>query len=245
MESQKECRKTGFFANIIENHDEPRGRVLIFPTMHRTTMAQKCWRLRAFYCAASLLYQGQEIGMKNCKMESIDEYNDIDTKNQYKIALEAGLDEEAAMNVCLKHSRDNARTPMQWSAGENAGFTTGKPWLKINPDYKERNVEAEEKDQSSVLSYYKELLALRKSEDYGEVFTYGDFVPAYEGEEMLLAYYRQDERKKVLVAANFGKGETSFLLEKEGKEILKNRKDVLSREKELILPGCGVAVVEL
>ena len=183
--------------------------------------------------------------MKNCKMESIDEYNDIDTKNQYKIALEAGLDEEAAMNVCLKHSRDNARTPMQWSAGENAGFTTGKPWLKVNPDYKERNVEAEEKDQSSVLSYYKELLALRKSEDYREVFTYGDFVPAYEGEEMLLAYYRQDEKKKILVAANFGKGETSFLLEKEGKEILKNRKDVLLREKELILPGCGVAVVEL
>ncbi len=246
MESQKECRKTGFFANIIENHDEPRGASTYLPDYAQNDDGTKMLATTSVLLRGlPFLYQGQEIGMKNCKMESIDEYNDIDTKNQYKIALEAGLDEEAAMNVCLKHSRDNARTPMQWSAGENAGFTTGKPWLKINPDYKERNVEAEEKDQSSVLSYYKELLALRKSEDYGEVFTYGDFVPAYEGEEMLLAYYRQDERKKVLVAANFGKGETSFLLEKEGKEILKNRKDVLLREKELILPGCGVAVVEL
>ncbi len=246
MESQKECRKTGFFANIIENHDEPRGASTYLPDYAQNDDGTKMLATTSVLLRGlPFLYQGQEIGMKNCKMESIDEYNDIDTKNQYKIALEAGLDEEAAMNVCLKHSRDNARTPMQWSAGENAGFTTGKPWLKVNPDYKERNVEAEEKDQSSVLSYYKELLALRKSEDYREVFTYGDFVPAYEGEEMLLAYYRQDEKKKILVAANFGKGETSFLLEKEGKEILKNRKDVLLREKELILPGCGVAVVEL
>ena len=183
--------------------------------------------------------------MKNCRMENMEEYNDIDTKNQYQTALEAGLEKEEALEVCLKHSRDNARTPMQWSAEKNAGFTEGKPWLKVNPNYKEINVEAEERDSSSVLSYYKELLALRKSADYGEVFTYGDFMPAYEGAEMLLAYYRQDEKRKVLVAANFGKEEAVFPLEKEGKELLKNRQDILLREKELVLPSCGVAVVEL
>lgn len=246
LKSQKESRKTGFFANIIENHDEPRGVNTYLPDYAQNDDGAKMLATTSILLRGlPFLYQGQEIGMRNCRMKDINEYDDIDTKNQYRTALEAGLDEAAAMDICFKRSRDNARTPMQWSAGENAGFTTGTPWLKVNPDYKEINVEAEEKDESSVLSYYKELLALRKSEDYREVFTYGDFIPVCDEEGMLLAYYRKDEERNILIAANFGKEEVVFPLKEAGKELLKNRKDVLLRGKELVLPCCGAAVVEM
>ncbi len=87
--------------------------------------------------------------------------------------MEAGLSQEEALQLCFKHSRDNARTPMQWSGEANAGFSTGSPWLKVNPNYVEKNVEAEENDASSVLSYYKKLLSLRKAEGYREVLHMG------------------------------------------------------------------------
>lgn len=111
------------------------------------------------------IYQGQEIGMKNAKWNSIDEFDDISTKDQYQIAREAGLSDREAMEACNRMSRDNARTPMQWTSGENAGFTKGTVWLKINPDYKEINVEDQENNPDSVLNYYRKLVALRKSDD--------------------------------------------------------------------------------
>ena len=97
------------------------------------------------------IYQGQEIGMKNAKWNSIDDFDDISTKDQYQIAREAGLSDREAMEVCNRMSRDNARTPMQWTSEENAGFTKGTAWLKINPDYKEINVEDQENNPDSVL----------------------------------------------------------------------------------------------
>ena len=105
-------------------------------------------------------------------------------------------------------------------------------------------MEEEEKDASSVLAYYKELLALRKAPGYVEVFTYGDFVPAYDGEEMLFAYHRKNENKDILIVTNFGIEGTKFPLEKSGKLLLKNREDVLLEEDGLILPKSGAAVVE-
>ena len=97
--------------------------------------------------------------MKNAKWNSIDEFDDISTKDQYQIAREAGLSDREAMEACNRMSRDNARTPMQWTSGENAGFTKGTAWLKINPDYKEINVEDQENNPDSVLNYYRKLVA--------------------------------------------------------------------------------------
>ena len=151
------------------------------------------------------IYQGQEIGMQNAVWNSIDEFDDISTKDQYHIARKAGLSNEEALEVCAKMSRDNARTPMQWSSKENAGFTTGMPWLKVNSNYKEINVKSQEKDADSVLNYYRKLVKVRKSPEYKEVFTYGQFEPAYEDTDSIMAYYRFDGEKRVLVAANFGK----------------------------------------
>lgn len=142
--------------------------------------------------------------MTNCPMESVEEYDDINTKNEYKVALEAGLSPQEAMEVCYRHSRDNSRTPMQWTDGANAGFTTGKPWLKVNPNYVSVNVASEEKREDSLLNYYKKLIALRKSPEYREVLTYGDFVPVFATEDHILAYSRVLEGNQVQVLANFG-----------------------------------------
>lgn len=101
-------------------------------------------------------------------------------------------------------SRDNARTPMQWTSGENAGFTKGTAWLKINPDYKEINVEDQENNPDSVLNYYRKLVALRKSDDFKAVFTYGEFIPEYEEMDDILAFYRTDAATSIFVVANFG-----------------------------------------
>ena len=205
FQSQQECMGVGFLANILENHDEPRGSSRFLPPYLRSEQGMKMLgTVSVLLRGLPFLYQGQEIGMTNCPMESVEEYDDINTKNEYKVALEAGLSPQEAMEVCYRHSRDNSRTPMQWTDGANAGFTTGKPWLKVNPNYVSVNVASEEKREDSLLNYYKKLIALRKSLEYREVLTYGDFVPAFETEDHILAYSRVLEGRQVQVLANFG-----------------------------------------
>jgi oligo-1,6-glucosidase len=141
--------------------------------------------------------------MTNCRMASIEEYNDISTKNEYANAIADGCSEEEAMEACYRFSRDNARTPMQWDASPNGGFTAGKPWLKVNPNYKTINVAQQETCEESVLNYYKKLIALRKSEKWREIFTYGDFTPLFENEDQILSYSRCLNGNQVIVVANF------------------------------------------
>ncbi len=213
--SQKRCEGIGFLANIIENHDEPRGVNTYLPSYAQNIDGFKMLAtVNILLRGIPFIYQGQEIGMQNCRMAGIEEYDDIDTKNQYRTAIEAGLSREEALEVCYRYSRDNARTPMQWSGDAQAGFTTGTPWLKVNPNYRQVNVEDELKEKDSVLNYYKKLINLRKSEEYKELFTYGSFEPAYPEKEKIYAYYRSLDGKKVLVASNFG--ENSMGLELEG-----------------------------
>ena len=205
FKAQKECVGVGFLANILENHDEPRGSSRFLPEHARNEQGIKMLgTVSVLLRGLPFLYQGQEIGMTNCRMASIQEYDDISTKSEYANALAAGCTEEEAMEACYRFSRDNSRTPMQWDDSANAGFTTGKPWLKVNPNYTLINVAAQEKDEDSVLNYYRKLLALRKSEAYREIFTYGDFTPLFETEENILAYRRSLDGRDVIVAANFG-----------------------------------------
>ena len=194
------------------------------------------------------IYQGQEIGMKNAEWSSIEEYNDISTKDQYQVAREAGLSNQEALEVCGRMSRDNARTPVQWSDAENAGFTTGTPWLKVNSDYKYVNVAVQEKDPHSVLNYYRRLVALRKSDAFREVFTYGEFIPVYENMDGVMAFYRKDESMCVLVAANFGMEPVEMGLEYSFKKVLlSNRINETTdhTRKTIKLNSCDVIVLEL
>ena len=204
--SQEETQGIGFKANIIENHDEPRGVSRFLPDYARNPMGKKMLgTVSLLLRGIPFIYQGQEIGMTNAHWGSIEEFNDINTKDQYQVALNAGLTEEQALAACEKMSRDNARTPMQWDSSPNAGFTTGTPWLKVNDNYPEINVAAQENDPDSVLNYYRRLTALRKSPEYRQLFTYGKFRPAFENSHRILAYYREKDNQRVLVAANFGR----------------------------------------
>ena len=148
-------------------------------------------------------------------------------------------------------SRDNARTPVQWSDKENAGFTSGTPWLKVNSNYKEINVESQEKDPDSVLNYYRKLLAVRKSPEYREVFTYGAFVPVYKDTDSIMAFYREDGNQRMLVAANFGKESAQIELEYPCKKVVLSNRTGASEEKWskpeqiLKLESCEAVVLEV
>ena len=179
VRSQLEIQKYGFEANIIENHDEPRGASRLLPAYAKNPAGVKMLgSVSVLLRGIPFIYQGQEIGMKNAEWSCMEEFDDINTKDQYQVAVRAGLSEREALEICGKMSRDNARSPVQWSGAENAGFTTGTPWLKVNSDYREINVAVQENDPDSVLNYYRRLVALRKSAAYKEVFTYGEFITA-------------------------------------------------------------------
>ena len=249
FQSQMETQKYGFKANIIENHDEPRGVSRFLPAYAQTPEGTKMLgTVNLLLRGIPFIYQGQEIGMKNAKWNSIDEFDDISTKDQYQIAREAGLSDREAMEVCNRMSRDNARTPMQWTSGENAGFTKGTAWLKINPDYKEINVEDQQNNPDSVLNYYRKLIALRKSDEFKNVFTYGEFIPEYEEMDHIQAFYRKDAAKCILVAANFGTDVASIELKGDVKKVLlSNQKDetVDCTKNRLNLKSCEVVVLEM
>lgn len=249
FQSQMETQKYGFKANIIENHDEPRGVSRFLPAYAQTPAGTKMLgTVNLLLRGIPFIYQGQEIGMKNAKWNSIDEFNDISTKDQYQIAREAGLSDREAMEACNRMSRDNARTPMQWTSGENAGFTKETAWLKINPDYKEINVEDQENNPDSVLNYYRKLIALRKSDEFKNVFTYGEFIPEYEEMDHIQAFYRKDAAKCILVAANFGTDAAGIELKGDVKKVLlSNQKDetVDYTKNRLNLKSCEVVVLEM
>lgn len=253
IESQLEVQNVGFLANIIENHDEPRGASTYLPEYAVNPRGIKMLAaVNILLRGLPFLYQGQEIGMRNCPMDSIEDYDDINTKDQYRTALEAGCTEEEALDACIRYSRDNARTPMQWSHEKEAGFTTGKPWLKVNPNYTGINVEDQLKDEDSVLHFYKKLIALRKSEAYRETLIFGRFVPAFEADEDVFAFYRESESgDRVFIAANFGKEEKTFKLPKKSYTVLLTNDDsapegtlsTLENDGTLCLKSCGAVVL--
>lgn len=245
--SQMEGQKVGFKANIIENHDEPRGASRYLPDHARNTRGiQMLGTTSVLLRGIPFLYQGQELGMTNCLFDSIEEYDDISTKDQYKVALEAGLTEADALKAVARFSRDNSRTPMQWSDEENAGFTCGKPWLKVNPNYTQVNAAREEKDKDSVLHYYRQLLALRKSDAYRETFTYGEFRPAFEEEKDIFAFYRITPEQKILVAANYGTVERKLVLPSGiKKQLLCNNGRINAAGSRIGLGSCDAIVLEL
>ena len=249
-DSQLRVQNCGLEANIIENHDEPRGVSRFLPDYAQNPTGTKMLgTISVLLRGIPFIYQGQEIGMQNAVWNTVDEYNDINTIDQYHTARDAGLTDKEALEACSRLSRDNARTPMQWNTQENAGFTTGTPWLKVNDNYTEINVETQDTDSDSVLNYYRKLIALRKSPAYKEVFAYGEFLPVYQNTSSVMAYYRKTENQRILITANFGKEAVSLTLEYPVKQILLS--NMASAEHSLpandisTLNSCEVLVFEL
>lgn len=244
-DSQMRIQNVGFEANIIENHDEPRGVSRFLPDYAQNADGAKMLgTVSVLLRGIPFIYQGQEIGMQNARWNSVDEFDDISTKDQYRVAREAGLSDAEALAVCSVMSRDNARTPMQWKDAPQAGFTSGTPWLKVNDNYPVINVEKEEGQPDSVLHYYRKLIALRKSGEYRELFTYGKFEPAYENADHVMAYYRILQGRRVLVAANFGTDTIELDWEVPAKKVLLSNKKRTNAENKLILEKCEVFVTE-
>ena len=159
--------------------------------------------------------------MENIKFSSIDQIDDISTIDEYHVALNAGCSQEEALKCISVYSRDNARTPMQWDCTENSGFTSGTPWLSVNPNYHEINVKSQQNDPDSLLSFYKKLTALRKDPDYKETIVYGNLIPYLEDQHNLMAYFRKGE-KTLLVIGNFQTEPQDITLPGKCKNVLLN-----------------------
>ncbi len=246
FESQRKVGETGFLSNIIENHDEPRGVSRYIPEGDCCLESKKMLAALNFMLRGiPFIYQGQELGMENVSFSSIDEVDDISSLDEYKVALEAGLTPEEALKAVARFSRDNARTPMQWSDGANAGFTTGTPWLKVNPNYTAINAAAQLSDPDSVWSFYKKLIALRKNPSYKETIVYGTLEPVWEERHNLMAYYRKGE-KTLLVIGNYQQKEQEVILPSECRKVLLNNyPDMVMENNVLKLKGYQVLILEL
>ena len=246
FESQRKVGETGFLSNIIENHDEPRGVSRYIPEGDCCLESKKMLAALNFMLRGiPFIYQGQELGMENVSFSSIDEVDDISSLDEYKVALEAGLTPEEALKAVARFSRDNARTPMQWSDGANAGFTTGTPWLKVNPNYTAINAAAQLSDPDSVWSFYKKLIALRKNPFYKETIVYGTLEPVWEERHNLMAYYRKGE-KTLLVIGNYQQKEQEVILPSECRKVLLNNyPDMVMENNVLKLKGYQVLILEL
>lgn len=146
------------------------------------------------------IFQGDEIGMTNCRFNSISEHRDIEVLNYFKEELENGRSEQELLEATYSRNRDNARTPMQWNSDINAGFTKGEPWIKLNPNYKEINVDAEEKNSDSILNYYRKMISIRKEH---KTLVYGDLnIPEIEREDLCIIE-RASENERYIALLNF------------------------------------------
>ncbi len=246
FEAQERIGTIGFLCNIIENHDEPRGVSRYIPEGECCPQSKKMLAALNFMLRGlPFIYQGQELGMENTTFSSIEEVDDISTLNEYQVALHAGLTEEEALKTVAKHSRDNARTPMQWSAEHGAGFTDGRPWLKVNPNYTSINAAAQKDDPDSVLNFYKKLIALRKNPEYKETIVYGTLEPYLETQHNLMAYYRTGD-KTLLIIGNYQTSPQDAVLPSPYKKVLLNNyDDVELTGNTLVLKGYQLLIMEM
>lgn len=199
----------GWNALFMENHDQPRA-ISSWGDEQRfhAESAKAIATLYFLMQGTPFIYQGQEIGMTNVKFPSITDYDDVRMRNFYHFEKEAGRPIDEIMEVIWQTSRDNSRTPMQWNNENNAGFSTGNPWIGVNPNYKEINVEQAIKDPNSILHFYKKLIQLRKQND---VLIYGSYDLMLEEHEQIFAYTRKLEGEVILVLVNLFGEETTFM----------------------------------
>ncbi|EHL14441.1 hypothetical protein HMPREF9624_00006 [Oribacterium asaccharolyticum ACB7] len=243
--TQKLVNPVGFISTIIENHDEPRGVSFYIPKEDLSEKAKKFLAtMQMLQRGLPFIYQGQEIGMENVVLTSIREVDDISTLDEYEVCLREGFSEEEALRIVNRYSRDNARTPVQWDSSKNAGFTTGTPWLPLNPNYKKINVAQQEKDPESVLSYYKKLTALRKNPEYKETMVYGDFVPFMADEDRLMAFYRKGE-KTLLILGNYRKEERELELPAPVKKLVLSNTEPRITGRKIVLSGYEATILEV
>ncbi|EPO2949745.1 alpha,alpha-phosphotrehalase [Vibrio cholerae] len=202
---QIELADQGWNSLFWNNHDLPRAVSKYGDTgQYRVESAKMLATTLHFLKGTPYIYQGEEIGMTNVAFDSLDQYRDIETLNFYKVKTQSGISHDAMMAAIHENSRDNARTPMQWNNRENAGFTSARPWIDVNPNYMQINVEQALADQNSIFYHYQHLIALRKKLP---VIVYGTFTPVAAEHESIFAYWREYQGERILVVSNFSHAE--------------------------------------
>jgi oligo-1,6-glucosidase len=208
---QKDLDGRAWNSIYLGNHDQPRS-VSQFGDdgQYRVESAKLLATFIHMLQGTPYVYQGDEIGMTNVAFESIEDYRDVATRNMFKEAVEEkGIDPQQVLKMVHAKSRDNARTPMQWDASEQAGFTIGTPWLKVNPNYKEINVADAMADRTSVFHYYKKLIQLRRE---NPVIVYGSYGLILDSHEEIYAFTRTLGENRLLVILNFSRNLPVFTL---------------------------------
>lgn len=209
---EKELLNIGWFGLFASNHDHPRmvshfgndGKYHAESAKMLATLVHTLW-------GTPFIYQGEEIGMTDYPFESIDQLDDQMARHYYRTRTEElGEDPEEVEKRVLAGTRDHARTPMQWDDGESAGFTTGEPWMPVNPNHASINAAAQENDPDSILNYYRKLIEIRR--EHAEVVVHGEYVPILEEHEQVFAYIRRNHKSQGLVLLNFSEKEAEFEL---------------------------------
>ncbi len=235
----------GWNALFLNNHDQPRAlnRFVAVDT-YRKQGAEMLATMIHLNRGTPYIYMGEEIGMIDPDFDSVADYVDIECLNAYQLLLEKGLSEKEAFRRIKAKSRDNSRTPMQWTAGENAGFTLGKPWLKVAESYGDINVEKELASPQSIFNYYQKLIRLRKQYPVISLGSYQAYQPEH---PQVYSFLRQYEEKKVIVFTNFYGKETTISLPEEflDSKILIDNYDGTIVERELKLkPYQAIALLK-
>ena len=235
FQAHERADSIGVLSTIIENHDEPRGvshYIAEGPVID--TSKKALGTIQVLRKGIPFIYQGQEIGMENQVFESVEDFDDIATINGYHVAKEAGLSEEEALMAIANYSRDNARTPMQWSAEPGLGFSDGPAWLISPKPNVAINVEDQEKDLNSILNYYRQLTALYRHPLYGNTIRFGDMIPAYRDRENIIAFERRGD-KRLLIVSNFQNRQATLELPAPIKTVVLNNTAGLFQEGDQVL----------
>ncbi len=203
----------GWNALFIENHDIPRATSTWGDDKNYWKESSMALGLMYFMQQGTpFIYQGQEIGMTNVKYENIDDYNDIKSVGIYNDMIAKGIDKDKALRHLWAISRDNARTPMQWDSSSNSGFSKSNPWIKINPNYRDINVENQLNDKDSILNFYKKMIKIRKE---NEALIYGEYKLILEDDENIYSYIREFENEKFIIITNLTDKKVEFNYDKE------------------------------
>lgn len=242
FKSQTAIQNSGWGANFLENHDQPRSlsKYITDETYQNEIGAKALATLFFFLRGTPFIYQGQEIGMKNFQRESIEDFNDVSSIDNYHRSIMEGFSEEEAMNFVNHRSRDNTRTPFQWDASENAGFSkSNKTWLKLTGDQIEVNAADQVQRPESIFSYYQQMIQLRNRSVYRNALIYGQFTPL-ETADAVIGYERSGE-ETLQIFVNLSNQEQ--IIEAVGEVLLNNYPELTEQNHAKILKPYQAVVI--
>jgi len=244
---QKDLYQKGWNSLYWSNHDQPRtvSRYGCDNETYRTLSAKMLGTVTHMMSGTPYVYQGEEIGMTNKTFTNIDQFNDLMAKFHYKKILASGRTEQQALDFLNYFSRDHARLPMQWENSFNAGFSTGKPWLVLNDNQEIINAQVEQDNEGSIFHYYRQLIALRKSLQYGEVITYGNYQVIDSDDSDVYAYLRNYNGVTLLIICNFSAQHISRDYKGEVKKIvLDNYQNNSQKNRDISLSSLQLAAYQ-